>query len=201
MRVNLRRLSVKSWGWKRRLVVAVVAILVILVVYIMRQANSPAVGTVAINDKQSTAPITDSTDYSTLNNEYFSLLYPSDLSPDFADQKPANTLAYNFVAKRDAAQNITASLEAYARPLPNGGVTLDADYHNYQSQPELYKLSQKFIRGEVIDVATRDKGVHERGAMWVHGKYLLIMKLKGADKDTLDTQFTTILKSIQWMKS
>jgi hypothetical protein len=57
------------------------------------------------------------------------------------------------------------------------------------------------VRGEVVDIATKNKDLPERDALWVHGKYLLILKLKGNDKSTLDTQFNTILKSTQVLKT
>jgi hypothetical protein len=201
MRINLKRLSPKRMGWKGRAISLAVVILLGFIVYLIHHANSPATGTVAVNTKANESAITDSTDYSTINNEFFSLLYPSDLNPDFPAQQPTGTLAYNFLAKRDAKQNVTDSLEVYVRPLPAGGVTLDSDYHTYLSQPEIYKLSQKFVRGEVVDIATKNKDLPERDALWVHGKYLLILKLKGNDKSTLDTQFNTILKSTQVLKT
>jgi hypothetical protein len=201
MKIDLKRLSPKRMGWKGRVSSLGVVILLGFVLYLIHHANTPASGTVAVNTKAGESAITDSTDYSTINNEFFSLLYPSDLNPDFPAQQPTGTLAYNFFAKRDAKQNITDSLEVYARLLPAGGVTLDSDYHAYLSQPEIYKLSQKFVRGEVVDVATKNKELLERNALWVHGRYLLILKLKGSDKSTLDTQFNTILKSTQVLKT
>jgi hypothetical protein len=186
---------------RKFLIVALIVLLMgWLVVYTVHKLNSPANGTISVSHTNSAA-ITDSTDYSTLNNDYFSVLYPSELTPDFAQQKSSAYLVYNFMSKRDAAQNLTDSLEIYVKTLPYGGVAADSDYRSYQSQPGLYKLSQKFIRGELVDVATRDAGSNERVGLWVHGNYLMILKLKSTTKDGIDTKFTTILKSIQWLKS
>lgn len=195
-----RRFSTHRIGIKGRLLILVVVSLGAALFYFIRNINSPAYGTISV-PRSDNAVITDSTNYSTLNNDYLSLLYPSDLTPDFPQQKSSLYLVYNFVTKKDPTQNLTDSLEIYVKSLPFGGLVTDADYHYYQSQPKLYKLSQKFTRGEAVVVATRDSGSVERVAMWVHGNYLMIMKLKSITKDGIDTRFTTILKSTQWLKS
>ena len=201
MKRNLRRRSlIPKFGRKSRWLIAVTIIAGFSLHYFVHKINSPAYGTISMSHSNSPA-ITDSTNYSTLNNDYFSVLYPSELTPDFPQQKSSAYLVYNFVSKKDAAQNLTDSLEIYVKTLPNGGVAVDSDYRFYQSQPGLYKLSQKFIRGELIDVATRDSGSNERAGLWAHGNYLMILKLKSTTKDGIDTKFTTILKSTQWLKS
>ena len=201
MKLNrLKRLSPRRLGLKSRLLLAVIVIVGISLLIFLRNINSPAYGTISV--PQTINPVlTDTTDYTTLSNEYFSALYPSQLTPDLPDQKPADALVYSYFSKKNETQNLSDSLEIYVTTLPIGGVTIDSNYRNYQSQPKLYQLSQKYIRGEVVDVATRDDGTHERAGLWVHGKYLLIVKFKGQSKDEVESKFTTILKSIQWLKS
>lgn len=182
----------------------IIALLVVimagLIIYSWHKMNSPTFGTIAVQKTISPA-VTDSSSYSTLNNDYYSMLYPSELTPDFPAQKAANLLAYNYLSKKDDAQKVISSLEVYVKPLPYGGITLDSNYRFYQSQSKLYKLSRKFIRGETVVTATRDDAGYERVGLWVHGDYLMTIKFTSTSKDNLEVKFNTILKSISWLKS
>jgi len=193
-----KRLNIK----KILVILAVAIFLLILFKYALHVMSSPAVGTVTLaKTTEKSQVLKDDTNYSSLSNDYYSLLYPSGLTADFPDVKPAGAIAYNFLSIRDNKHDVRNSLEVYIKNLPNGGITLDSDYKNYQSQQKLYKLSSKYMGGELVDVASRNSGTIERGGMWVHGNYVMIIKLKGTDKSDTDTQFTTILKSVQWLKS
>ena len=188
---------------KKRILLVIVAVLVLvgLAMMFIHSLNSPVNGTVSVSRTKNmkSAELTDTTNYTSLGNDYYNLKYPSDFNPDYPEQKPTNSLSYNFLDKKDAEQKITDSLEIVVKALPVGGVAVDTDYKNFTSQPKKYKLSQQYIRGELVDVVKGDKSSKERAALWVHGNYLMTVKYKSGNG--LDATFTTILKNVQWLKS
>src|SRR3954465_6115136 len=106
---------------KQQLILILIILAVALFYYLIHKLNSPAYGTIAV--PRTNTQQTDTTSYSTLANGYNSLLYPSDLAPDYPPAKADNTLAYDFFKDKKGA-----TLEVYVRNLPAGGVTLDKDY-------------------------------------------------------------------------
>ena len=167
-------------------------------VWVWHYANSPAVGTVAIKKNDNPNVSDSTTKFATLANGYFSLLYPTYLNPDLVSQETKDTFTYDYFSRRDDSHKVKESLEVYLKKLPDGGLTLDQDYKNYVSQPKQYKLVNKYYGGELVSLAIRNSGAVERNAMWVHGDYLLIVKMTGADKDDTEADVETILKSVQW---
>jgi len=189
--------------FRKKTLVILLSILVLLGLFkgMLHFINSPVEGTVAV--QRSTNPVvnTGNNDFVSLGNKYFTLLYPNFLTFDLPEHKTTSNLSYDYLTSRDSANNVLTSLEIYVKPLPHGGVTLDEDYKKYQSEPKLYKFSRKYHTGELVDVATRNSGSIERNALWVHGDYLLVVKLKSSEKDDMDTNLATILNSVQWQKN
>lgn len=205
MKLEIARRANRLWRKKRvrKFLIALMIILVLagLVAYIVRILNSPAEGTISKNTTEA-APITDSTSYSTLNTAYFNLLYPSQFSQDY-HQTAGGVLDYKYFSVRGSPQPeiVTASLEVYVRPLPQGGVTLDSDYKFYASNSKSYKAGKKLQNNDTVDLFYKDNDGRERNALWEHGSYVLIIKLHGSlkDQDT-DQQIKTIIGSVRWLK-
>lgn len=169
-----------------------------LAIYTVHKLNSPAYGTISKTTNSATTPITNSTDYSTLNTDYYSLLYPSQFSQNY-HQVAAGALAYKYLTVQEGPQPPAASLEVYIKQLPYGGITLDSDYKFYAANSASYKASHKLHNTDEVDLFSKDTNGQERNALWAHGRYLLIIKLHGSTKgQDIDQQIKTITNSVQW---
>jgi hypothetical protein len=184
---------------KKMAYIAIGVLLVgIVIAYGVHQLNSPATGTIS---KVSLEPetLTDSTSYSTLNTSYYSLLYPSNLSQNYHAAQ-GGALEYNYF-NNTAGDRTTTSLEVYAKPLPQGGITLDGDYKAYVADSKLYKAGKKVFGNDIVDIFSTEANGKERNALWEHGRYLLVIKLHGVAKNQdIDQQLNTILGSVRWLK-
>ena len=190
----------RSLGKKVLVLLAVSLVLAGLIKYALHYMSSPAIGTVSNEQRDSKVPaLKDDTGYTSLSNDAYTLLYPSELVTDLPDEKPGEVSFYNFLAIRNASHDAVKSLEVYIRPLSQKGITGDKDYQSFVSQPKLYKLSTANYGGELVNMAKRDSDGHERSALWVHAGQVLILKLKGDSKDDMDKQLDTVLKSVQWL--
>lgn len=184
----------KQWSRKTWATLVVLVLIAVLTIYVVHGMHTPAVGTIVKND-QSAPAITDTTDYSSLDTEHFSLLYPSDYSGDFGSPK-SGQIDYRYFDIKDG-EKVKSSLEIYLVMLPYGGITLSSEYKSYNSDPKTYQPSNKFYHSEAVDIFAKDKDGKERNALWEHGKYILVVKLHTDDPD-IDTMFKSILTSVQW---
>lgn len=198
----LKRGFRKVWAskrFRRYLKIVIVLLVIYLVIVLARHhLNSPAKGTV-IESPSATPTVKNTTDYTSLQTSYYSLLYPSDFLPSL-QKSPEAFLDYKpFAANAESAKPST--LEIYVKPAPNGGISLDSEYKAIQSQHNIYKLSSAYYHGELVDIASRTSGGNERIALWMHNNYLLVIKISSPDKSLdIDKQLKTILSSQQWLK-
>ena len=196
MRIRTR-LKPKQWSRRTWIAVVILVLIVGVVLYVVHGMHTPAVGTIQKSNTSSAPVITDTTNYTSLDTERYSLLYPSDYSGDFGVPQPG-ALDYKYFSIRDSQNAIKSTLEVYLKPLPYGGITLDGDYKTYAADLAHYKASNKFYHSEAVDLFYKDKGGKERNALWEHGQYLLIIKLHSDGSQNVDLQIKSMLSSVQW---
>src|SRR4051812_14525698 len=83
---------------RRLLGLLIVLLLAGLGWHISRLMRSPVYGTVSHSGNAGVRQeqLTDSTSYTTLNSQYYSLLYPGGYTSDLAGSRPANSLSYYY---------------------------------------------------------------------------------------------------------
>jgi hypothetical protein len=60
-------------------------------------------------------------------------------------------------------------------------------------------MSNALYQGEVVDIVKNTKGAPETAAMWLHGGFLMIIKLTTADKSqAISGELKDMLASVQW---
>lgn len=182
---------------KRRLFAAVIIILGGSLAYFIHVINSPAEGIIKVSTVESPIVQTGSQNYQNLSTPYFTLLYPGEYPLKPGSANSPNILSYQASGHLQNQTN-TGTLVIELRRTPAGGITTDYEYKAFQSQPKVYKWSQKFYGAEIVDIATRQAG-GEENALWLHGNYLLSVRLNaGLTAKALDQVVKDIISSVQW---
>lgn len=188
--------TAKPWSFKKRVLLAVSAMALLGIGYFIYFINSPSDADIKVANVES--PVESSAaSYLPLETPYFKLLYPGDYS-----LSAAQTAAPQIVSFKGAAADTTPDkpqdLEISLKTAPYGGIVLDGDYRTYLAQPKQYQLSRRFFGAEIVDVAARISG-NEVNALWLHGKYILVIKLRAQlEPKDLDQRLQDMLSSVQW---
>jgi hypothetical protein len=178
-----------KWSIKKVAVLIVVVVLAVLVLYFIHLGSSPNEGKIKINTVESAdgSPI----QYATLNTSYFSLLYPDKYT--VVQDQPS----VDYLVSYKSSTNSEQSLEITLKNAPDGGIVPSKEYQAY-SKSSLYKMSNKFYGSETVDLAFNGKG-KEEAALWLHGKYLLAIKMKDDLSEAgLKKQMNDMLASVVW---
>ena len=120
-----------------------------------------------------------------------------------SETKGGDVAYYKLEAQaKDLSEESLGEIEVILRLAPDGGITLDKDYQAYLKDTNNYRMFNKFYHGEAIDIAVKTTGGTDQTALWLHGKYLLAVKIhKKANQVQLDSELKDILTSIQWLKN
>lgn len=208
--VRLKSFELGSSGWpektklksgaKPRLYTGA-AILVLAVgigVYVWRSFSSPSYGQVALSTSDS-SPTPKIAEYQTLTTTYYSVNYPGRYHQQASDLPPAGTVDQKVLVYRLGGGLGQSKAEIDIKAAPYGGITMDSTYIYYQKHPELYKLSNGLYRGEIVDVAKSLKGPPETAGLWLHGGFLMIVKLTTPDQtQNINSELKDLLSSVQW---
>lgn len=146
--------SLSKKGRRRLIVLLLILLLSGTIFWVWSQFKKPAIGTVTItNQKQA---ITDSTNYTSYADKYWSLLYPSHYSEQLIKFPAGNYLAYKLYTNDDQSVGSTGQLEIIIKPAPNvKNLSLDSEYAGYSSQEKQYKFSRVFFHSEIVPIATK----------------------------------------------
>jgi hypothetical protein len=193
-----RQVSDKSSRRRWLVPAAVVTALIIVSLGIWRTLSSPSYGQVA-KTTEDTSPKTKLPEYTSLTTNYYTVNYSGRYSQQPTDIPPAGILDQKILAYQLGGQAGQSRFEIDIKSAPDGGITLDSNYIYYQQHPTLYKLSNKLYRGEIVDIAKKTSGSPEEDALWLHGSFLMVIKLTTADKNqAIDTELKDMLASVQW---
>jgi hypothetical protein len=191
-----KQVKLRSKRWI--LPAAGVIILLLAGYFIWHSLGTPSHGTVAV-----IAPDTNSQtklpEYTTLTTNYYSLNYSLRYSQVPADIPAAGLLDQKILAYKLGGQPGQSKIEIDIKAAPDGGITLDSNYDYYMKHPAQYKLSAKYYHGEAIDIARSTKGAPETAGLWLHGSWLMIVRVTTADPhQNIDGELKDLLSSVQW---
>lgn len=170
----------------------------LLIFMIWHSINGPNYGQVAIIGPDTTTA-SKLPEYTTLTTNYYSLNYSQRYHQVPTDIAPAGLLDQKVLAFQLGGQTGQSEIEVDIKAAPYGGITLDNTYDFYAKHPMQYKMSNKFYRGEAVDIARSIKGQPETTAMWLHNGFIMVAKITTADaKQNINTELMDLLSSVQW---
>mgnify|MGYP000111889622 CR=1 FL=1 len=166
--------------------------------YVWRTLSSPNIGKVAITNSYP-SPTARLPEYTTLTTNYYSLNYSESYTQQPAQLAPAGILDYKKLSKDLGAGAGFSNIEITIKTAPDGGITLDSTYDYYLKKQDRFKFSNKYYHGEAIVIVKNIKGPPETAGLWLHGSFLMIIKITTPDKQqAIDTELKDILSSVQW---
>jgi hypothetical protein len=170
--------------------------------FIWHNLSTPNHGDIAVIAPDTTAQ-TKLPEFTTLTTNFYSLNYSERYSQVPTDLTPAGLLDQKVLAYNLSGQSGQSKIEVDIKAAPDGGITLDSTYDFYVKHLTQYKLSNKYYHGEAIDIARSVKGVPpETTGMWLHGSWLMVVKLTTADPhQNIDGELKDLLASVQWRDS
>jgi hypothetical protein len=187
----------KKWP-KVGSVLGVLLVSIIVCGLIWRNLSSPGYGQVSIV-KPDTSPTTKLPEYTSLTTNFYSVNYSQRYAQKPTDIPAAGLLDQKVLSYKLGGQPGDSTIEIDIKSAPYGGITEDGTYIYYQKRPSQYKLSNKVYQGEIVDIATSLNGQPEATALWLHGSYLMLIKLTTADKDqSITSELNDLLSSLQW---
>jgi hypothetical protein len=194
--------------WKhlkdKKLIVAVILVFVVagLAWLFWHILNSPSYGEIKVASSSPNSKLV-LPEYTTLQNDYFTLDYSKRYTAVPVEVGGGDVAYYKLVAQpKDISADPLGEIEVILRLTPDGGVTLDKDYQLYSKDTKNYRMFNKYYHGEAIDIAAKTTGGTDQIALWLHGKYLLAVKVhKKANQAQLDSELKDILTSVQWLKN
>ena len=190
----------KGKKFKRSLIAVVIIIVITTPLYLfVRNLNSPSYGQIKPVLPSQTMVISDAS-YSSLTTSYFSLNYLDSYKLQAKLAANSGLLDHKVLVKSlTAPAGGTATLDISIKNLTPGNLVVDPNYTQYQTDPKHWNLSRKFYQSEPVDLAASISGPNQRGALWEHGNYLLVIRLSSDDpKQDLATEMKDILSSVQW---
>ena len=168
--------------------------------YIKHLANSPALGTVALNTDISNQYETTTKALKTFSSDYFSFQYPARYSLQTNQNKSASIASWNLIAHQVIGEGPGSIISVTISNVPKGGVTEDSAYKLFSAFPDRYKLTKPTINKDEVVIAEQVSPSYGRVALWAHGKYLATFSLtSGQQNDLLVNELDTILKNVQWL--
>jgi hypothetical protein len=175
------------------------AVAVIAVAFLVwHSLAGPNYGQVAVISPDTT-PTTKLPEYTTLTTNYYSINYSQSYTQQPSDIPPAGILDQKILS-HGAGQSGQSRIEIDIKAAPDGGITLDSTYDYYLKHQPQFKLSNKYYHGEAIDIARSTTGPPETAGMWLHGSYLMIVKITTPDnKQNIDGELKDLLSSVQWV--
>lgn len=178
-------------------VLAVLLLFGLAGLYVWRTLSSPNIGKVAITNNYP-SPTARLPEYTTLTTNYYSLSYSESYTQQPAQLAPAGILDYKKLSK-DLGGAGSSIIEITVKSAPDGGITLDSTYDYYLKKQDQFKFSNKYYHGEAIVIIKNIKGPPETAGLWLHGSFLMIIKITTPDKQqAIDTELKDILSSVQW---
>jgi hypothetical protein len=186
------------WHKPPVLITATIVGLILVGALLWRSLNGPNYGQVAVLSPDTT-PTTKLPEYTTLTTNYYSVNYSQRYSQTPSDIPPGGILDQKILAYNLGGQSGQSKIEIDIKAAPDGGITLDSVYDFYVKRLDRYKLTNKYYHGEAIDIARSVKGPPETAGMWLHGSFLMIIKLTTPDqKQNIDGELKDLLASVQW---
>jgi len=169
--------------------------------FIWHSLGTPNHGDIAVVAPD-TGPHTALPEYTTLNTSYYSLDYSQRYS-----QLPTNVPLPGLVDQEILIHKLFGSgqskIEVDIKAAPDGGITLDSTYDYYAKHQTQFKLGSKYYHGEAIDTARSLPGAApEAAGLWLHGSWLMIVKITTPDThQNIDQELKDLLSSVQWRDS
>lgn len=187
----------KKW-LKFGLPLGIVVLVLAIGVLVWRNLSSPGYGQISVV-KADTTPTTKLPEYTSLTTNFYSVNYSERYAQKPTDIPPAGVLDQKILTYKLGGQSGDSTIEINIKSAPDGGITQDGTYIYYQKHPSQYQLSNKLYQGEIVDLARNTSGQPEAAGLWLHGSYLMIVKLTTADKDQqIDNELKDLLSSVQW---
>jgi len=170
-------------------------IIVAAVVWFLRNANQPAVGTI----KTAPAIETPATEYERVEGEAFSFRRGSAYKVKPTQDSKIYTEQFVFSqinADTASSKNLSVSI----RPLINTKLDDEAGYKLRKQNSKTYSHSTKSVQAQNVDVFIKTSEGNEATAYWVHGGKLLSVSLTSVyvNVEELQTELVDTLNSVEW---
>jgi hypothetical protein len=166
--------------------------------FIWHNLKAPSEGQVALTNPDN-SPHPKVSEYQTLETQYYSLNYSGSYTQQPTDLPPAGIIDHKVLSYPIADLSDSSTITVDIKAAPDGGITLDSTYDYYLKHQSQFSLSNKFYHSEAVDIARNKKGMPETTAMWLHGSFLMIIKLTTPSlHQDIDSELTDILASVQW---
>lgn len=183
---------------RKRLVAAGLVGLIIIAGLIWHTLNAPNYGQVA-KISPDTTPTTKLPEFTSLTTNFYTINYSERYSQAPTDLPPPGVLDQKVLAYQLPAIAGQSRIEIDIKAAPDGGITLDSTYDYYVKHLSQYKLSNAYYHGEAVDIARSTKGSPETAGMWLHGSFLMVVKLTTPDtSQNIDGELKDLLSSVQW---
>lgn len=175
--------------------------ILLIAILVWRYFSSPNYGQVAVINNQTT-PDTHLPEYTALSTNFYTLNYSQRYNQVPTDIAPPGVLDQKILAYQLGGQPGKSQIEINIKAAPYGGIVLDKTYDYYTKHPNQYQLSNNLYQGELVDIAKSKTGKPEAVGMWLHGSFLMTVKITTPDKDQdIDGELKDLLASVQWRES